>query len=278
MVSQKELLQETFADVMRGIGAAAKTMAPGLVSAYADVMKPLDSFKERQPLRALKTKIKEEYYNAFDRRTIKYSKPTNLPKDKDGLNRIQIQFTAERIEGVTAVSPGQPGGIQGGVKAIETFNAILTRKPDGTFDIAIVDESNQPVRGVKEKPESNKKSWNQLYSASGLGPAPTVKQLAKWITSSVKNYGSDGIKELFKDELGVRTFNKNDVLTMTTFLTRFLRKSAGVPVNAQNLQRVKQLLIDDQVVTENRKINKSQLNFLIDSYNMRYEVSINKGN
>jgi len=49
------------------------------------------------------------------------------------------------------------------------------------------------------------------------------------------------------------------------------------PLNAQQVDALKQVFIQRRIFTEN-KAQKSQLNFLIDSYNMRYEVSINKGN
>jgi len=276
MLSQQELLQETFSDVMRGIGATAKAMAPGLVSKFNAVAEPFRAFGERQPLSALKKQMKEEFYNVFNLKTIKYQSPKTLPKDRSGLVRIVIPFTAERFKKVAAVTPGSPGGVEGGLEAIEQYNAILTRKPDGTFSVEIKDQSNNTVQGLKGKEVDTKKDWNELYSQSGLGSTPTVKEIARWISSTIKNYGKEGIKELYADELP--SIAIPTILTLTSFLKDFLSKAPDDQIDANDILKIRKLLKQEQLIKETTRTQKSQLNFLIDSYNMRYEVSINKGN
>lgn len=277
MLSQQELLQETFSDVMRGIGAAAKTIAPGLVSNFNAVAAPFKAFGERQPLSALKKQMKENFYKVFNLKTVKYQSPKTLPKDRSGLVRIVIPFTAERFKTVAAVTPGSPAGIEGGLEAPEQYNAILTRTPDDTYDVEIRDQSNNEVQGLKGKEVSTKKDWDQLYTSSGLGPTPTVKELGKWITAAIKNYGEEGIKELYADELGGIS-PSGKVYTMTSFLSDRLGKDRDKAVTPEDIQTIRGILKQEQIIKENSRTQKSQLNFLIDSYNMRYEVSINKGN
>jgi len=276
MLSQQELLQETFSDVMRGIGAAAKVVAPGLVNNLNAVAAPFKAFSEKQPVAALKKAMKERYYAVFNLKSIKYDSPKTLPKDKAGLVRVTIPFTAERFKKVEAITPGSPGGIEGGLELPEQYNAILTRTPEGTYDVEIKDQSNNTVQGLKDKEVSTKKDWNQLYSQSGLGSTPTVKEIARWISSSIKNYGKEGIKELYADEL---SNNKPpSPLTFTSFLKDFLNKAPDVQIDANDILKIRKLLKQEQLIKENTKTQKSQLNFLLDSYNMRYEISINKGN
>jgi hypothetical protein len=277
MVSQQELLQETFGDIMRGIGAAAKAVAPGLVQKFDAVAEPFKAFGERQPTTALKKELKDKFYRVFNLKTIKLQSPKTLPKDKSGLVRIVIPFTAERFKAVSAVTPGSPAGIEGGFEQAEQYNAILTRKPDGTYGVEIRDQSNVEVVGEKGKEVSTKKDWDQLYTSSGLGPTPPVKALARWITATIKNYGEEGVKELYADELGGAKPSSN-LYTLTSFLVDYLGKRSDEQVDADNIKKVRELLKQEQIIKESVRAQKSQLNFLLDSYNMRYEVSINKGN
>lgn len=288
MVSQKELLQETFADIMRGIGAAAKTMAPGLVNAYKDVYAPIKTFRSKQPGYALREKLKTEYFNTFDYKSVKIGKPTTLPNDPQGGSRISIPFTAQRIKGVTQQQP-QGSGLQGGTEADQTYTAILTRDKggvDGEYRVEVRDSQNRVINpGTKDKKQKQRPSWKDAFDDEDFTAPISVQDLANWIEDTVY------LKERRLQQL--HSTNNIPILsnkpTILSFLYGILlNTTAGIPagspggvdnLTSNQINQVKDIFVKSKVFNEQAyKNKKSQLNFLIDSYNMRYEVSINKGN
>lgn len=279
MVSQKELLQETFADIMRGIGAAAKTVAPGLVSAYADVAAPFKAFGSKQPTSVLKEKLKTEYFNTFDYKSIKIGKPVTLPNDPQGGSRISIPFTAKRIKGVT-VQPSLYGTdeLQGGTEGEQTYTAILTRDKkgvDGEYRVEVRDSQNRTISGTKDKNQKQRPSWKDAFDNEDFTSPISIQDLANWIEDTV----------YLKDRRLIQLYSTNNLTsasqpTILDFITQILPSVAN-PNNltADEINNIKRIFINSKVFNEQiYKNKKSQLNFLIDSYNMRYEVSINKGN
>lgn len=288
MLSQQELLQETFSDVMRGIGAAAKVMAPGLVSNFNAVAAPFKAFKSKQPVAVLKEALKTTYFNTFDNKTVKIGKPVPLQGDKSGMSRISIPFTATRIKAVSANKPVGTG-VQGGTVGPESYTAILTRSRkgvEGEYSVEIRDNNNRIVSGEKQKREKNVPSWDQEYEDADLPQNPSINDIEGWIESIIWLKGRI-LSSLYKSNNLTATQSRE---TLGDFMWQYLNNKVGLPVpvqqpndpleeplSAQQVNALKQIFVQRRMFTEN-KAQKSQLNFLIDSYNMRYEVSINKGN
>jgi hypothetical protein len=288
MVSQQELLQETFGDIMRGIGAAAKAVAPGLVQKFDAVAEPFKAFKSKQPVAVLKEALRTTYFNTFDNKTVKIGKPVPLQGDKSGMSRISIPFTATRIKGVSSNKPVGTG-VQGGTVGPDTYTAVLTRSKKGVggeYSVEIRDQNNRVIAGEKQKREKNVPSWDQEYEEGELPPNPSINDIEAWIE------GITWVKGRILNSLyRILPNNTTPVRSQTlgSFMLSYL-DSKGLPVQAQpptdpqeepltpqQVDALKQIFVQRRVFTEN-KAQKSQLNFLIDSYNMRYEVSINKGN
>lgn len=286
MVSQRELIQETFADVVRGIGAMAKTMAPGLVNAYKDVYAPIKTFRSKQPVYALREKLKSEYFNTFDYKSVKIGKPTTLPNDPQGGSRISIPFTAKRIKGVTQQQP-QGSGLQGGLEDEQTYTAILTRDKkgvDGEYRVEVRDSQNRVINpGTKDKNQKQRPSWKDAFENEDFTQPISIQDLANWIEDTVY------LKERRLQQL----YTTNNMLppnkpTILMFITRILVRSTtgnkpNEPGGINNLtinqiNKVKDIFIKSKIFNESKQDKKSQLKFLIDSYNMRYEVSIDKSN
>lgn len=269
MVSQRELLQETFADVVRGIGAAAKVMAPGLVSSFQAVAEPFKAFRSKQPTAVLKEALKTTYFNTFDYKTVKIGKPQPLPNDRSGTSRISIKFTAERIKGVSSGS----GDLVGGYDGPNEYTAILTRDKKGVggeYRIEIRDKNNKTIAGEKDKKTKYKPSWSDEYEGADFQTNPTVEDLADWFTYNVRSFTKQQINSLFPGASSLEDGLRKKLLIQT-----------GTPLTDPQINDIKNFFIQKRIVTENHKYNKqqlSQLNFLKNSYNLVYEVSINKGN
>jgi len=297
MVSQKELLQETFADIMRGIGAAAKTMAPGLVSAYADVAAPFKAFGSKQPVMFLRKKLKTDYFNTFDYKSVRIGKPVTLPNDPQGGSRISVPFTAKRIKGISTSqqpslsgSTSQQPSLSGGVDAEQTYTAILTRSEkgiDGEYSVEIRDSQNRTISGTKDKNQKQRPSWKDAFDNEDFTSPISIQDLANWIEDTV--YLKDRRLEQLYTTNQIPSPTAPNKRTILDFITQILSPNVQPPlsspqVNLSNLtadqiNNIKRIFINSKVFNEQiYKNKKSQLNFLIDSYNMRYEVSINKGN
>ena len=162
-ISQRELVEEGFGDVVRG-GARA-FMATKIGQAIKSDLQPISdvvsAFRGQQPKQVLKDKLKSEFYNTFNYNTVKIGKEKKLPDDNKGNSRIAIEFTANLIK---RVSLSGAGDLQGGEKDPETYTAILTRTrkgPAGEYSLVVVDSSNKRVisgaKSVKKKTNKNNK-------------------------------------------------------------------------------------------------------------------------
>jgi hypothetical protein len=278
-ISQRELLNESFADIVRGIGAAAKVMATGLVQSYQAVYEPIKAFRSKQPVGALKEALKTTYFNTFDYKTVRIGKTAPLPNDRSGASRISIKFTAKRIKGISRGNTNLEGGYDGP----NEYTAILTRDKKGVggeYRVEIRDQNNNVIAGESDKENKiGKKDWDTLYSSSNLGSTPTVRALAQWIGSTIKRYKENELLELYQYEIVANNpgFPIPSNPTLTQFLVDYLNGPTSTdPVNSADVTKIKDLLKREQLISESN--NKSQLNFLKNSYNLVYEVSVNKGN
>lgn len=264
MVSQRELIQETFADVVRGIGAMAKTMAPGLVNAYKDVYAPIKTFRSKQPVYALREKLKTEYFNTFDYKSVKIGKPTTLPNDPQGGSRISIPFTAKRIKKVSIQKSIGTGTLQGGTENEQLYTAILTRSKkgvDGEYNVEIRNSKNnviQPNQNNLTQSKINQKTWDE-------------------IKASIRTYSK------FNKNIVLREIAANTKFSLQTLKNDYELNIAidkdianGKVKLPETLKYLKSKYIANKKIIESYK--PTQLQLIENSYNMRYEVSIDKGN
>lgn len=294
MVSQQELLQETFGDIMRGIGAAAKAVAPGLVQKFDAVAEPFKAFSANQPKAVFMNAIETEFFRTFDRRTVKIISVKTLAGDKPGSNsRIEIKFTAQRFKGISQQSPvGTGAGVQGGLAPAEEYSAILTRSEAGVrgssvYNVEIRDKYNNRIQGSKDKKEKQRPSWRQAFDDEDwTDPANiSIGEFAAWLYD---NIGYNALKygrlNTIANELKVKLKSTKDT-NITNLILAYVKIQRGSRATVTEntlldpgteIPALKAAFIKSKIFTEQTK--KSQLNFLIDSYNMRYEVSINKGN
>ncbi len=156
-ISQRQLVEEGFGDIVRG--AARAFMATGLGKAIQSDLQPISdvvsSFKAQQPMSVLKNALAEKYYNDFNIKTVKYGKEQKLQGDSKGNSRVAIEFTAKRINAVSSTG----SGLQGGENEPEKYTAILTRTKKGAsgdYTIEIRDNNNKVISGAKKLKKSKK--------------------------------------------------------------------------------------------------------------------------
>ena len=306
--SQRELIKEGFGDIVRG--AARAFMATKLGQAIKSDLQPftdvVTAFRGQQPKQVLKDALKSDYYNTFNLKTVNIGKEKKLQGDSEGNSRVAIEFTAKRIRGVNI--PSAPGTLQGGegstdpTKAgeAEQYTAILTRTKKGAsgdYTLEIRDSYNRVVRGTKDKKQREKVSWGEEFGdADWPNPANiTVSDLAAWIEDA-----ASGTLTRPRRTALARAFNST--LTSTNYISveDILANAdpaiigsppltGGPSSKLENSQilNIKQIFLQQRVFAEstiaidkkyNTKNKPSQLQLLESSYNLRYELPINKGN
>lgn len=281
-LSQNELLNEGFGDIVRGIGkasiAAAKGIAPGLVDKAAAVAKPFvdtaKAFSSMQPKAVLKEKLKTEYFNTFDYKSATNFKEAKLPNDSDGSSRVSITFTAKRIKGVSQLQPAG-SGLQGGEGNAETYTAILTRSQKGVggeYQVEIRDSQNKIIRGTKDKDQKQRTSWDDAFESEDFTLPIKGQDLANWISDTVYLKAAR-LNSLFS------TSNLPPLSspTIEDFIKLRTSKELDVDLDPNDIFLVKKAFVRAKIFNEQiKKTGKSQLNFLIDSYNVVYELPKHK--
>ena len=279
-LSQNELLDEGFGDIVRGIGkasiAAAKGIAPGLVDKAVAVAKPFidtaKAFSSMQPKAVLKEKLKTEYFNTFDYKSATNFKEAKLPNDTKGSSRVSITFTAKRIKGVSQLQPAGTG-LQGGQGDEETYTAILTRSQKGVggeYQVEIRDSQNKIIRGTKDKTQKQRPSWSDAFEDEDFTQPITGRDLANWISDTVylkparlnSLYSTSSITPLSSPS------------SVEDFIVQLTGKTLA---DDADIDKIKAAFVRAKIFNEQIKMTgKSQLNFLIDSYNMIYELPKHK--
>ena len=279
-LSQNELLDEGFGDIVRGIGkasiAAAKGIAPGLVDKAVAVAKPFidtaKAFSSMQPKAVLKEKLKTEYFNTFDYKSATNFKEAKLPNDTKGSSRVSITFTAKRIKGVSQLQPAGTG-LQGGQGDEETYTAILTRSQKGVggeYQVEIRDPQNKIIRGTKDKTQKQRPSWSDAFEDEDFTQPITGRDLANWISDTVylkparlnSLYSTSSITPLSSPS------------SVEDFIVQLTGKTLA---DDADIDKIKAAFVRAKIFNEQIKMTgKSQLNFLIDSYNMIYELPKHK--
>ncbi len=312
-LSQQELLTEGFLDIVRQaavkaggaiVGAAKNvgkdflTMNPNANLFASAASGAKEGFAKANTLYGrLKKALKDEYYNTFNYNTVKFGKTKRLQGDSSGNSRMAVEFTAKRIRGVNV--PSAPGTLQGGEGSAdpskagqaEQYTAIFTRTKKGSggeYLLEIRDSSNRVIRGTKDKKQREKISWGEEFATADW-PNPsniTVADLAAWIEDAV-GYGvlTRPRRAALANAFGIT--GSNGTQTVEQILTNpnatpIILGSQGPPLTSttpltqQQIETIKRQFIQLRIFTESHK--KTQLQLLESSYNLIYELPINKGN
>lgn len=288
-LSQNELLDESFGDIMRGIGkasiAAAKSIAPGLVDKAMAVAKPFvdtaKAFSSMQPKAVLKEKLKTEYFNTFDYKSATNFKEAKLPNDPDGGSRVSITFTAKRIKGVSQLQPAG-SGLQGGQGNAETYTAILTRSQKGVggeYQVEIRDSQNKIIRGTKDKTQKQRTSWADAFEEEDFTSPIRGQDLANWISDTVGYLRSARLQSLYSTSAsqGYTATHTASSASVEDLIAQITGRVITDTFDPADIDKVKKVFVSAKMFNEQIKMTgKSQLNFLIDSYNMIYELPKHK--
>jgi len=274
--SQKELQQEAFADMMRGIASAAKAtaeiVAPEIMNplkGYAgNVAKIRDAFSNKNPVSFVKRQLKENYYNTFNLKSIDYKnmKEIKLAGEKDNSNRIGVEFFAERYKTPQAAAP-VPAAQQGGqnptppsYQQMARYVAILIRGPKG-FEMEIRDNNNRIIRGVKDRKTRTRFNWDDEWDDADFTTLPTYGEMRAWITHylprdsrSLQSYfNGTNIDNILKNILGNNNIRDLDQLT------------------DQDIEAIKQTMKRVRLFEYSQLNTLKQLQILNESVNSRHE-------
>jgi hypothetical protein len=296
--SQRQLVEEGFGDIVRG--AARAFMTSKLGQAIKSDLQPFSdmasAFRGQQPKQVLKDALKTEYYNTFNLNTVKIGKEKKLQGDSAGNSRVAIEFTAKRIRGVNV--PNAPGELEGGEGSTdpskkgeaEQYTAILTRTKKGSsgdYTLEIRDSSNRIInKGTKDKKQREKVSWGEEF-ADADWPNPSnisVSDLAAWIEDAAGSALTKPRRIALAREFGASA-SGTDYIGVEDMLKAFLRRSPTTQVTEPERESIRKIFIKQRIFAESvaavntSKSNKpTQLQLLESSYNLRYELPINKGN
>lgn len=260
-------------DIGRGVAAAfMKTpVGRGLKNDLEPILSPVQAFNKQQPLGALKTALKDQYYRTFDFKSIKYGKEQKLPGDQDYDNRVAIPFEAKLVRPISSSrgSSGPTGSVVGGLDQGE-FVAVLGRNRKSAFGLT----GETGIYELIIVQASDGKTISPDKAASSSSRSKITSKEWRGITDTVKNYRIPDSKykdvvKLIAAELGRRP----DSLTSNTKLVDAIKNDLKA-VKYDLPDTEKELKI--QSLLESTKI--SQLQLLESSYNLRYELPINKGN
>jgi hypothetical protein len=262
--SQRQLVNEAFADVMRGIGAALKQTKIGQAVAadLAPITNFRKAFKSQQPDAVLKEKLKTDYFRTFDYKSVKLGKATKLPGDAKKDNRVAIPFTAMLIKKVS--KDQSTGNITGGKSPEDTFTAVLSRDKkslDGSYQLEIIKDATGKVveqdQGSRKSPSSKitKKVWADILADVAKLQTFTVDEVLKVIALSTGYTVKD----------------------LRDYDNKRLANAVGQDVTGgkRDLQGTTQYLTTQQLLEKNKQ---TQLQLIESSYNLLHELSINKGN
>ena len=162
-LSQKEIIKESFGDIVRGVAAAAKTaattLAPEITRPLGRIAEPFKqigrAYTGNQPKLFVKAELQLNYSRVFNTKTIKINKET---KDPSKSNRTIVEFDAERFKPV------------GGTVPPTTYYAYVTRGgKDNALTMDVRDNKGNPIQGEKVKVQSKPKFDDiiRLYKQRG---------------------------------------------------------------------------------------------------------------
>jgi hypothetical protein len=259
--SQRQLVNEAFADVMRGIGSALKQTGIGqaIISDLSPITNLRKAFRDQQPAAVLKEKLKTDYFRIFDYKTVQIGKETKLPNDDKHDNRVSIPFKARLIKSVSKDTT--TGKLVGGKEVLEDFTAILSRDRkglSGNYGVEVIQDSSGNVIGTgkREAPDRiDAKTWNDIIT----------------------------------DIQALTSFSLNDVMNVLTRHTGYTVKNinnydggnlknniaSDISAGDKNLTKTAQYM-RSKVLLEKHK--QTQLQLIESSYNLIHELQINKGN
>lgn len=260
--SQRQLVNEAFADVMRGIGAALKQTKIGQAVAadLAPITNFRKTFKDQQPAAVLREKLKTDYFRTFDYKSVKLGKATKLPDDAKKDNRVAIPFTAMLIKKVS--KDPTTGKLVGGKEALERFTAILSRDKkglSGNYGVEVIQDSSGNVVGTGKKEEPDRidaETWNEIITdiqalTTNFNLNDVMNVLTRhtgYTVKNISNYDGGNLKNNIASDISAGDKN----LTKTA---RYMRSKVLLEKNKQ-----------------------TQLQLIESSYNLLHELSINKGN
>ena len=261
-VSQRQLINEAFGDVMRGIGAALKQTKIGqaIKQDLAPIRDFRKAFKDQQPAAVLKEKLKTDYFKIFDYKTVQIGKETKLPNDGKHDNRVSIPFKARLIKSVS--KDPTTGKLVGGKEALEDFTAILSRDKkglSGNYGVEVIQDSSGNVVGTGKREEPDKidaETWNEIITdiqalTTNFNLNDVMNVLTRhtgYTVKNISNYDGGNLKNNIASDISAGDKN----LTKTA---RYMRS---------------------KVLLEKHK--QTQLQLIESSYNLIHELQINKGN
>ena len=275
-------------NIGRGVAAAfMKTpIGQGLKSDLEPFLEPTRAFNMQQPKGVLKIELKDRYYRTFDFNSIKYGKEQKLPGDENYDNRVAIPFSAKLVKPISAGTGGSVSGssgfwrrlfgstpppglgnIQGGLVG-DNFVAVLGRDKKSSF--GLTSETGvyrlqivQAQDGTNIPPDSDASRFDQKITSTewrGITtdvtserPVNNEKGL-KFVLQNISYYAgkrldsNNTLKDAIRDDLKASDYNLPETYKV----------------------------LKTQRLAESKKI--SQLQLLESSYNLRYELPINKGN
>jgi len=259
--SQRQLANEAFGDVMRGIGAALKQTKIGQAVAadLAPITNLKNAFSSQQPAAILKEKLKTDYFRTFDYKTVQIGKEVKLPNDDKHDNRVSIPFKARLIKSVS--KDPTTGKLVGGKEALEDFTAILSRDKkglSGNYGVEVIQDSSGNVVETGKRQAPNKidaKTWNDIITDVNALKSFKLDDVITVLTSNT-DYNAKNIKSYDGGNL------KNNI-------------ASDISAGDKNLTKTAQYMRSKVLLEKNKQ---TQLQLIESSYNLLYELSINKGN
>ena len=263
-VSQRQLINEAFGDVMRGIGAALKQTKIGQAVAadLAPIRNFSKAFKSQQPASVLKEELKNRYFRTFDYKSVKLGKETKLPGDAKKDNRVSIPFKAMLIKKVS--KDQSTGNITGGKLPEENFTAVLSRDKkslDGSYQLEIIKDATGNI--VEADQGSSKRSSSKMSKKTWTDILANVKKL--------QNFTVDEVLQIIAVNTGytVKDLKDYDNKRLANTINQ------DVTGNKRDLRSTTQYLKTQQLLEKNKQ---TQLQLIESSYNLIHELQINKGN
>ena len=270
--SQRQLVEEGFGDIVRG--AASAFMQSKLGQAIKQDLQPFTDIKKafdrQSPKATLQYELKNSFYRTFDYRSIQLGKEQKLSGDEKHDNRVSIPFTAKRMKGISGNTT--TGGLSGGKEGQEQFTAILSRNRKGVSginsDVGVYQlEVVRDATGKKIEPDTrstrdttsrvSQKVWDAIKAEVAKGNLDRAT-----ILTSLAKYTPKSYDELEKNNNLKVEINKD-----------IAARNSKLPAT---LAYYKSNNLADNTIVESFYV--TQLQLLESSYNLRYELPINKGN
>ncbi len=278
-------------DIGRGVAAAfMKTpVGQGLKRDFEPILEPTRAFNMQQPLGVLKIELKDRYYRTFDFKSIKYGKEQKLPGDETYDNRVAIPFKARWVREARA-SGSSPGSSSGNQPTVGNIVGGFEDSISGNLDdaegnlnnfVAILGRDKKSAFGLTSETGVYRLQVIRAEDGKKIEPDTTGSRFDQKITSAEW-------REITTDVGGDRPSNDAKGLK---FVLQNIAYYAGKRLDSNNtlktaiqqdLQQRRYDLPETYKVLKTQRLAEStkisQLQLLESSYNLRYELPINKGN